>query len=52
MVTNTVRVIYIEPNDAEAWPDASRRATEMLEDLQHFFADELIATALDQELSR
>src|SRR5258705_9969694 len=37
----TVRVIYIEPKDAEAWPDARRRTTEMLKDLQHFFADEM-----------
>ena len=41
MVPNSVRVIYIEPKDAEAWLDARRRATELLEDLHHFFADEM-----------
>jgi hypothetical protein len=41
MVPNTVRVIYIEPQDAQQWPDAKPRATEMLEDLQHFFADQM-----------
>jgi hypothetical protein len=41
MAPNTVRVIYIEPQDAKQWPDARHRATEMLEDLQHFFADQM-----------
>ena len=41
MQPNTVRVIYIEPKDALKWSDARRRAIEMLEDLQHFFADEM-----------
>ncbi len=37
----TVRVIYIVPVDAEPWRDAKRRATECLEDIQWFFADEM-----------
>ena len=36
-----VRVIYIVPKDAEPWGDAKRRATECLEDIQKFFADEM-----------
>jgi hypothetical protein len=36
-----VRVIYIVPKDAEPWGDAKRRATECLEDIQRFFADEM-----------
>jgi len=41
MVPKTVRVIYIVPNDEQAWPDAKLRSTQVLEDLQHFFADEM-----------
>jgi len=37
----TVRVIYVVPMDAEPWGDAKRRATECLEDIQWFFADEM-----------
>jgi hypothetical protein len=36
-----VRVIYIVPKDAEPWGDAKRRATQWLEDIQWFFADEM-----------
>jgi hypothetical protein len=36
-----VRVIYIVPADAEPWDDAKQRATECLEDIQWFFADEM-----------
>jgi len=41
MQPNTLRIIYIVPSDAQEWPDAKPRATEVLEDLQHFFADEM-----------
>lgn len=41
MQPRTVRVVYIVPIDAEPWPEAKRRATEVLEDLQHFFADQM-----------
>jgi hypothetical protein len=41
MQPRTVRVIYIVPIDAKPWLEARRRATELLEDLQHFFADEM-----------
>jgi hypothetical protein len=37
----TVRVIYIVPFDAAPWPEAKRRATEALEDIQHFYADQM-----------
>jgi len=37
----TVRVIYIVPMDTEPWGEASHRATEWLEDMQWFFADEM-----------
>jgi hypothetical protein len=37
----TVRVIYVVPLDAEPWEEAKRRATEWLEDIQWFFADEM-----------
>jgi len=37
----TVRVIYILSADAEPWPEAKQRATECLEDLQWFFADQM-----------
>ena len=37
----TVRVVYIVPMDAEPWRDARQRATEWLEDMQWFFADEM-----------
>jgi len=36
-----VRVIYIIPTDAEPWGEAKQRATECLEDIQWFFADEM-----------
>lgn len=36
-----VRVIYIVPKDAEPWGDAKRSATEWLEDIQWFFAEEM-----------
>ena len=41
MQPHTVRVIYIVPSDAKEWLDAKQHATEVLEDLQHFFADEM-----------
>jgi hypothetical protein len=37
----TVRVIYIVPADAQPWLEVKQRATECLEDLQWFFADEM-----------
>jgi hypothetical protein len=37
----TVRVIYVLPNDAQPWEEVSQRATDCLEDLQWFFADEM-----------
>lgn len=37
----TVRVIYIVPMDAEPWAETNHRATEWLEDIQWFFADEM-----------
>jgi hypothetical protein len=36
-----VRVIYIVPADTEPWADVRRNATECLEDIQCFFADEM-----------
>jgi hypothetical protein len=41
MQPHTVRVIYIVPSDAKVWLVAKQHATEVLEDLQHFFADEM-----------
>ena len=41
MQPRTVRVIYIVPIKAKPWLEARRRSTELLEDLQHFFADEM-----------
>jgi hypothetical protein len=41
MTSYKVRVIYVVPKDAEPWGEAKERATELLEDLQHFFADEM-----------
>jgi hypothetical protein len=38
---SVVRVIYIVPSDAEPWPEAKGRATDVLEDLQWFFAEEM-----------
>jgi hypothetical protein len=37
----TVRVVYVVPVDSEPWEDAEHRATECLEDIQWFFADEM-----------
>ncbi|MBA3356023.1 MAG: hypothetical protein H0U18_08815 [Pyrinomonadaceae bacterium] len=37
----TVRVVYIVPTRAESWDEAKPRATDLLEDLQWFFADEM-----------
>lgn len=37
----TVRVIYVVPMDAKPWGEAKHRATEWLEDIQWFFADEM-----------
>lgn len=37
----TIRAIYIVPADATPWPEAKQRATECLEDLQWYFADEM-----------
>jgi hypothetical protein len=37
----TVRVVYVVPVDAEPWEEAKQRATEWLEDIQGFFADEM-----------
>ncbi len=37
----TVRVIYIVPAGAERWSEAKHRATECLEDLQWYFADQM-----------
>jgi hypothetical protein len=36
-----VSVIYVVPSDREPWREAQLRATECLEDLQWFFADEM-----------
>jgi hypothetical protein len=36
-----VRVVYIVPSDAHPWPDIRRRATEALQGIQQFFADEM-----------
>jgi hypothetical protein len=36
-----VSAVYIIPSDAEPWRAAQRRATETLQDLQWFFADEM-----------
>ena len=36
-----VSAVYILASDAEPWRDAQRRATETLQDLQWFFADEM-----------
>jgi hypothetical protein len=36
-----VRVIYIVPFDREPWPEVKQCATECLEDIQWFFADEM-----------
>ena len=36
-----IRVVYIVPGDAAPWRDARHRATEWLEDVQWFFADEM-----------
>jgi len=37
----TVRVVYVIPKDAEPWQETKRRATEWLEDIQWFFADQM-----------
>lgn len=37
----TVRVVYVVPSDAQPWEEAKRRASEWLEDIQWFFADEM-----------
>ena len=37
----TVRVVYVVPSDAEPWREARQRATEWLEDIQWFFAEEM-----------
>ena len=37
----TVRVIYVVPKDADPWREAKRRASEWLEDIQWFFADQM-----------
>jgi hypothetical protein len=37
----TVRVNYVVPRDVEPWRDAKRRASEWLEDIQWFFADQM-----------
>lgn len=37
----TVRVMYVVPVDAEPWEEAKCRATEWLEGMQWFFADEM-----------
>lgn len=37
----TIRVIYVVPAGIRPWFEARRRATECLEDLQWFFADEM-----------
>ena len=39
--TWTIRVIYIVPAGIQPWFEAKQRATECLEDLQWFFADEM-----------
>jgi hypothetical protein len=36
-----VRVIYVVPEGSEPWGEAERRAAEVLEDIQWFFADEM-----------
>lgn len=36
-----VQVIYVVPEDAEPWREADRHASQCLEDLQWFFADEM-----------
>jgi hypothetical protein len=38
---STVRVIYVVPIDSEPWGEAKHRATEWLEDIQWFFADQM-----------
>lgn len=37
----TVRVIYVVPMDVEPWGETKHRATEWLDDIQWFFADEM-----------
>jgi hypothetical protein len=37
----TVEVVYIVPSDSKPWGDAKLRATEWLEDMQWYFADEM-----------
>jgi hypothetical protein len=41
MTLQAVRVICIVPSDAHPWPDIRRRATEALQGIQRFFADEM-----------
>lgn len=36
-----VRVVYVVPEDAKPWDEAKQRATDLLEDLQWFFADQM-----------
>jgi len=37
----TIRVVYVVPKDRTEWPEARKRATEFLEDIQKWFADEM-----------
>ena len=37
----TVRIIYVLPSDAEPWGEVKHRASEWLEDMQWFFADQM-----------
>jgi hypothetical protein len=37
----TVRVIYVVPKNADPWGETKQRATDWLEDIQWFFADEM-----------
>jgi hypothetical protein len=37
-----IRAVYIIPNDCQEWLEVQERVQMVLEDLQHFFADEMI----------